>query len=528
MADKIIKIIQASAPNITISQNHNRDGKDFKFEDFTPEQLGLLKGPQGPKGDKGDKGDKGEQGIQGIQGPQGPQGIKGDIGPQGQRGEKGTKGDVGPQGIQGPAGTADYLNLSHRPSLVSLERLTSYEIGDIVYSKKLSAGHYLECTTAGTTGSIEPDLTNSASIGGNIADGSCVFTLKLLNSVTNVSVVDNILSVAKADGSSNTATLPYASTTELNSKIALHNTDKLAHDARFNAITQQVNSMVTPVEVNSKLELHNTDTTAHADIRQKFNSYLPLTGGTVTGTLNVPTQATTDNSNKVANTAFVQSAVDNKVSQLVNSAPATLDTLNELSNALGDDPNFATTVSNMIGQKADQTVVDNKLSDHDRDLSAHSAMMYILQSSNEVKLDNHDSDSSAHYRILNAIKAISGMSEYDITPSKTIAEIIPLLGFGGIVAQRLESDGYVKFANGLKIQWGTATTDAGGIAAATLPITFTSWKKYVAMHRAGTGGSAVCNDMSGSQELSKLYIYAKSPSGVLEAGWTVMYIAVGV
>ena len=37
----------------------------------------------------------------------------------------------------------------------------------------------------------------------------------------------------------------------------------------------------------------------------------------------------------------------------MNSAPATLDTLNELSNALGDDPNFATTVSNMIGQKAD-------------------------------------------------------------------------------------------------------------------------------------------------------------------------------
>ena len=88
---------------------------------------------------------------------------------------------------------------------------------------------------------------------------------------------------------------------------------------------------------------------------ERFNNYLPLTGGTVTGTLDVPTQSTTDNSTKVANTAFVQSAV----SQLVNSAPETLDTLNELSNALGDDPNFATTVANMIGQKADKTVVDN-------------------------------------------------------------------------------------------------------------------------------------------------------------------------
>lgn len=57
------------------------------------------------------------------------------------------------------------------------------------------------------------------------------------------------------------------------------------------------------------------------------------------------TQAVTDNSNNVATTAFVQSAVAN----LVSSAPATLDTLNELATALGDDPNFATTVSKNIG-----------------------------------------------------------------------------------------------------------------------------------------------------------------------------------
>ena len=46
--------------------------------------------------------------------------------------------------------------------------------------------------------------------------------------------------------------------------------------------------------------------------------------------------------------------VDNKVSSLVNSAPETLDTLNELAQALGDDPNFATTVSTQIGKKVDK------------------------------------------------------------------------------------------------------------------------------------------------------------------------------
>lgn len=50
--------------------------------------------------------------------------------------------------------------------------------------------------------------------------------------------------------------------------------------------------------------------------------------------------------------------VDNKVAGIVNSAPATLDTLNELAAALGDDPNFATTVATQIGTKVDK--VDGK------------------------------------------------------------------------------------------------------------------------------------------------------------------------
>jgi hypothetical protein len=43
--------------------------------------------------------------------------------------------------------------------------------------------------------------------------------------------------------------------------------------------------------------------------------------------------------------------VDTSVANLVDSAPATLDTLNELAAALGDDPNFATTVTNSIATK---------------------------------------------------------------------------------------------------------------------------------------------------------------------------------
>ena len=43
------------------------------------------------------------------------------------------------------------------------------------------------------------------------------------------------------------------------------------------------------------------------------------------------------------------------IAQIVDSAPATLNTLNELAAALGDDANFATTVTNSIATKVSKT-----------------------------------------------------------------------------------------------------------------------------------------------------------------------------
>ena len=61
--------------------------------------------------------------------------------------------------------------------------------------------------------------------------------------------------------------------------------------------------------------------------------------------------------------AYTKTQVDNKISGLVNSAPETLDTLNELASALGNDPNFATTVANQIGTKANDSDVVHKYGD---------------------------------------------------------------------------------------------------------------------------------------------------------------------
>tara|TARA_Y100001972_G_scaffold97727_1_gene120770 strand:+ start:1475 stop:3142 length:1668 start_codon:yes stop_codon:yes gene_type:complete len=85
---------------------------------------------------------------------------------------------------------------------------------------------------------------------------------------------------------------------------------------------------------------HITDTAiTGTDIHSTFD----LTGKTVT----VATASAGDNDTSVASTAFVQQ----EIASLVDSAPGTLNTLNELAAALGDDASFSTTVTNSIATK---------------------------------------------------------------------------------------------------------------------------------------------------------------------------------
>lgn len=61
-------------------------------------------GPEGPRGRQGEQGPRGEQGIQGVQGEIGPRGATGPQGPQGERGPQGLEGAQGPRGPEGPQG----------------------------------------------------------------------------------------------------------------------------------------------------------------------------------------------------------------------------------------------------------------------------------------------------------------------------------------------------------------------------------------------------------------------------------------
>ena len=64
--------------------------------------------------------------------------------------------------------------------------------------------------------------------------------------------------------------------------------------------------------------------------------------------------------NVISDTYATKQELKTEVANIVNSAPETLDTLQELADALGNDPNFATTISNQIGTKANDTETVHK------------------------------------------------------------------------------------------------------------------------------------------------------------------------
>lgn len=65
---------------------------------------------------------------------------------------------------------------------------------------------------------------------------------------------------------------------------------------------------------------------------------------------------TSNSDTKVPTQQSTKVYVDTAISDLVDSSPATLDTLNELAAALGDDPNFATTITNTMSGKVSQSL----------------------------------------------------------------------------------------------------------------------------------------------------------------------------
>ncbi|MCI3476151.1 tail fiber protein, partial [Escherichia coli] len=91
----------------------------------------------------------------------------------------------------------------------------------------------------------------------------------------------------------------------------------------------------------------NNDPNFSATINNALALKAPLASPALTGIPTAPTAAQGTNNTQIATTAYVRAAI----SALVGSSPEALDTLNELAAALGNDPNFATTMTNALAGK---------------------------------------------------------------------------------------------------------------------------------------------------------------------------------
>ncbi len=227
-------------------------------------------------------------------------------------------------------------------------------------------------------------------------------------------------------------------------------------------------------------------TTAH--VKTVVADYAPLSSPGLTGKPTAPTAAQASNDTQLATTAFVKAAI----AALVASSPAALDTLNELAAALGNDPNFATTMTNALAGKQ--------------------------------PLDN-------------TLTALSG---------KSVAALLEYLGLGdlakaGVGNGLIATNGYATLPliiggekKVLIIQWGTtSTTGSDGKATATFPVSFTRTPFYVGLtettgEASGIGSVCVWSKEITSTTTTGFAALASKPwASAFTAGEAANYLAVG-
>ena len=164
-------------------------------------------------------------------------------------------------------------------------------------------------------------------------------------------------------------------------------------------------------------------------------------------------------------TTYTKGEVDTKVADLVDSAPETLDTLNELAAALGDDPNFATTVTNSIGTKADQatTYTKTEVDVHTNDTNnPHSV------TKSQLGLSSVENIALSTWTGSNNITTLGTLSQLTVDGQTTFTNNYPKVG---IATDPTDDDHLVSkaYADGLNPS-GTLSVDTGAVKLLNEPV----------------------------------------------------------
>jgi hypothetical protein len=260
-----------------------------------------LTGNDGPAGIQGPSdGADGAQGVIGLQGTTGA-GVQGLTGSAGLQGTTGAQGDPGVQGLTGLQGTeaanpiseSDNLNWTGEHQWSTGNNWIKVDYGTRAYMT-FDADAYLQF--GANTASVDAKMFTTGNGFGILTQKGTFY----LNNTGSGSDAGDV--IIRARNSGDDALVDY-----IKADHAMGGVD-LYHDG--------------------SLKLRTTSTGVYVD-------------GKITN-LTDPT---------AAQHAATKAYVDAEIAGLSDSAPATLDTLNELANALGDDANFSTTVTSSIATK---------------------------------------------------------------------------------------------------------------------------------------------------------------------------------
>ncbi len=192
--------------------------------------------------------------------------------------------------------------------------------GAIVNADVNSSAQIAYSKLALTNGIVNADINASAAIDKTKISGTAI-TAGDTGTVTSTMIADG--TIVNADINSSAA-IDWT-------KIAPSSTVSATELGYLDGVTSAIQT-----QIDSKLA---TATAA--------STYAPLASPALTGVPTAPTAAANTNTTQIATTAYVQT----EIADLIASAPGALDTLDELAAALGDDANFATTVTNSLATK---------------------------------------------------------------------------------------------------------------------------------------------------------------------------------
>ncbi|EAC1412540.1 TPA: gp53-like domain-containing protein [Escherichia coli] len=287
----------------------------------------------------------------------------------------------------------------------------------------------------------------------------------------------------------------------------------------------------------------NNDPNFSKTINNALALKAPLASPALTGIPTAPTAAQGTNNTQIATTAYVRAAI----SALVGSSPEALDTLNELAAALGNDPNFATTMTNALAGKqpldatltalaglatganklpyftGTDTVSQTDLTSVGRDILAKTSTLAVIQylglgetinkASGAMQKSANGADISDVSAFRNALQL--GTAATRDVGADNASKLLDLDSFRSMMS----GNGYIYIpciattGNPVKLmlQWGMVATQKGVDAGYALPFAFPHAGLFATGNRGTSGYNAAMNVRIASR--THISIQNWSPSG---------------